>query len=157
MSEVGEQIRAMQRADLSAVIALEQACDLSSWGMDGYEKELSNPTALLLVATSHQQFAGYFSGRVMVDEFELFSIAVVSKLRRQGIGRKLLEAGLNKLYQRGIHRCLLEVRAANLAAQNLYRDYGFRPIGLRRNYYHHPLDDALVMALEVIIPLSSAD
>lgn len=153
MSEAGWQIREMRRADLPEVVALEQACGLSSWGVAGYEQELTNPAALLLTAAINQQFVGYFSGRVMADEFELFSLAVAPAWRRQGLGRKLLEVGLNALHQKGIYRCFLEVRAANLSAQKLYREGGFRPIGLRRNYYHHPTDDAVLMAIEAI-PLS---
>ncbi len=157
MNEVGWQIREMRQADLSAVVALEQACGLSSWGIEGYEQELTNPAAILLTASFQQQFAGYFSGRVLADEFELFSLAVLPEFRRQGIGRKLLKSGLNELYQRGIYRCFLEVRAANLSAQNLYRVCGFVPIGLRRNYYHNPVDHAVMMALEAITPISLTD
>ncbi len=157
MSDVDLQIRAMQRVDLSAVVALEQACNLSSWGVAGYETELTNPAAILLTATCQQQFAGYFSGRVMADEFELFSIAVDPVFRRHGIGRKLLAAGFRELRQRGIDRCFLEVRAANFAAQQLYREGGFAPIGVRRNYYHDPADAAVLMARTAILPDSPAD
>ncbi len=157
MNDVDVQIRAMRRADLAAVVALELACGLSSWGVAGYEQELTNPAALLLTASLKQQFAGYFSGRVMADEFELLSLAIVPEFRRQGIARKLLKVGLHELQTRGIQRCFLEVRAANLAAQRLYQECGFTLIGRRRNYYHHPVDDAVVMALAAIIPLRPAD
>ena len=150
MNEVGWQIREMQRTDLFAVVALEQACGLSSWGIAGYEHELTNSAAILLTASLQQQFAGYFSGRVMADEFELFSIAVLPEFRRQGIGLKLLKSGLNELHQRGIYRCFLEVRAANISAQILYRQCGFVPMGRRRNYYYDPVDDAVMMALDAI-------
>ena len=157
MNEADLQIREMRRADLSAVVALEQACGLSSWGVAEYETELTNPLALLLVAFLNQHFVGYFSGRAMADEFELFSIAVAPFFRRQGVGHELLAAGLNELDQRGLERCFLEVRAANFAAQHLYRETGFTSIGVRRNYYHHPADDAVVMARTAIIPISSTD
>ena len=157
MNEGDWQIREMRQTDLPAVVALEQACGLSSWGPEGYVQELTNPAAILLTASFQQQFAGYFSGRVMADEFELFSIAVATEFRRQGVGRKLLKSGLNELYRRGIYRCFLEVRAANVAAQNLYREYGFAPIGRRRNYYHEPVDDALTMVLAAITPTCPAD
>jgi [ribosomal protein S18]-alanine N-acetyltransferase len=152
MMEVDLQIRAMHGADLPFVVALEQACRLSSWGVAGYEAELTNPAAILLTAVSSQQFAGYFSGRVVADEFELFSIAVAPTFRRQGIARQLLAAGLRELRQRGIDRCYLEVRAANLAAQRLYQDCDFVAVGRRRNYYHDPDDDAVLMARAVILP-----
>ncbi len=154
MSSFVWQIRAMQRADLSAVVTLEQACELSSWGLADYEQELANAAALLLVAASTQQLVGFFSGRVLADEFELFSLAVAPTFRRQGIGRKLLEAGLMILHERNIDRCFLEVRAANETAQNLYRECGFTTIGRRRGYYCEPVDDAVLMARSAI-PLTS--
>jgi ribosomal-protein-alanine N-acetyltransferase len=152
MSVSGLQIRAMREIDLTAVVALEASCGLSSWGVVGYERELTNPAAVLLVANIEQDFAGYFAGRVMVDEFELFSLAVLPKWRRQGIARQLLEHGLQQLHERGIQRCWLEVRAANLPARNLYQSYGFATAGRRRNYYHDPPDDAVLMTREGISP-----
>ncbi len=154
MNEAGLQIREMSRADLPEVIALEQACELSSWGLVGYEHELANPAALLLVAASTQQLVGFFSGRVLADEFELFTLVVAPECRRRGVGRKLLEAGLTTLRERNIDRCFLEVRAANETAQNLYRDCGFTTIGRRRGYYSEPEDDAVLMARSAI-PLTS--
>lgn len=141
-------IQPMQRADLAAVVALELACALSSWGVAGYEQELANPAAVLLAAHLNGQLAGYLSGRVLGDEFELFSLAVQPELRRQGIARRLMEHGIDELRRRGVQRWWLEVRAANSAAQGLYQTYGFKAIGRRRDYYHNPVDDALLMALE---------
>jgi [ribosomal protein S18]-alanine N-acetyltransferase len=151
MTNVDWQIRPMRRADLTEVVALEQACGLSSWGVTGYETELINPAAILLTAVVNQQLAGYFSGRVMAAEFELFSIAIEPKFRRQGIARLLLTAGLRELRQRGIDSCFLEVRAANVAARELYQESGFIVVGRRRNYYHNPDDDAVLMARTAIL------
>lgn len=151
MPLTGLQINAMCRDDLVAVVALERDGGLSSWGITGYERELANQQAILLVAYLHEQFVGYFSGRVMSDEFELFSIAVAPEFRCRGIGGKLLEAGLAALRKRGINRCFLEVRAANLPAQNLYLAHGFKPLGWRRNYYHDPADDAVLMVQSEIL------
>lgn len=152
MNEPPLTIRPMEINDLPAVVALERESGLSSWGIAGYERELLNPQAVLLVAVCSKTVVGYFSGRVMADEFELFAIAVRSGLRRQGRGRKLLEAGLRELQRRAIQTCFLEVRAANLAAQNFYLASGFKPLGVRRNYYHDPTDDAVTMVWKAIVP-----
>ena len=141
-------IQPMHPVDIATVVTLEQSCGLSSWGVAGYEQELANPAAVLRVAYLNGQLAGYLAGRVLGDEFELFSLAVQPELRRQGIARRLLEQGLQELRGRGVQRWWLEVRAANSAAQGLYQSYGFTAIGRRRDYYHNPVDDALLMALE---------
>lgn len=145
------QIREMHSRDISEVVAIEKVCGLSSWGVVGYEAELINPMAILLTAIYQNHMAGYFSGRVMADEFELFSIATAPIFRRQGIGQALLDAGLNAIRLRGIDRCFLEVRAANYAAQQLYNRGGFKPVGKRRNYFHQPDDDAILMVRSAIL------
>ena len=39
----------------------------------------------------------------------------------------------------------LEVRSSNAAAIALYRGFGFREVGRRRNYYDLPKEDALIL------------
>ena len=47
----------------------------------------------------------------------------------------------------------LEVRLSNRGAQDLYRRFGFAPVGVRKNYYAETNEDALVMwAHEVLRP-----
>jgi ribosomal-protein-alanine N-acetyltransferase len=51
--------------------------------------------------------------------------------------------------ERGVERIYLEVRVSNEAAAGLYRSFGFREVGRRRRYYDKPIEDALLMALEL--------
>lgn len=145
MNDQELQIRPMIRSDIEAIVALEQDCNLSSWGIAGYEKELTNSDAILMVALWQSKFAGFFSGRVLIDEFELFTIAIVPQLRRKRIAQRLMQKSYRELQQRNIHKCFLEVRASNQPALELYQSFGFELIGKRRNYYQNPKDDALLM------------
>jgi len=147
----------MQEADLPEVVALEEQCGLSPWSLSSYRQELNNPRAILLVVVvggagvmpnAGGQIAGLLAGRVVVDEFEVHNLAVVSDRRRQGIGSTLLSAGLRAAHEQGVIRAVLEVRAANSAAVTLYRQYGFASVGRRSGYYQDPPDDALVMVCE---------
>jgi ribosomal-protein-alanine N-acetyltransferase len=149
------QIRPMTKDDCAVVAALEQACGLSAWRAADFAREMDNPQAIVLVAYLETAFAGYFSGRVMSDEFELFSIAVVPELRRQNIGQALVQAGLQALREQGLRRCFLEVRAGNVPAQRLYARNGFREVGRRRAYYQHPTEDAVVLMWEELLPARS--
>jgi ribosomal-protein-alanine N-acetyltransferase len=45
----------------------------------------------------------------------------------------------------GALTAVLEVRAGNAAAQSLYRRNNFEFAGRRRNYYHDPVEDAVIM------------
>lgn len=83
------------------------------------------------------------------DEAELIKLAVSPFHRRQGLGSLLLEAGMDELRARGIQRLLLEVRASNQGAQALYRALGFHTIGIRKDYYQTPREDAWVYLREL--------
>ena len=67
--------------------------------------------------------------------------------RRQGAGRALVAAAVEMVRAQGASRVFLEVRAGNSAALALYACHGFQPIARRRDYYHSPVEDAVVMQL----------
>ena len=78
--------------------------------------------------------AGFFLSRTGFEEEELLLFAVAPTWRRRGIGRAMLRLFAQDACQRGAKRLLLEMRRGN-PAESLYREFGFEPIGERRNYY----------------------
>ena len=89
-----------------------------------------------------------------VDELHLLNITVSPKLRRLGIGVKMMNAIEGVAAQQNMPRIILEVRPSNKAALHLYQSLGYEQIGLRKNYY--PIDaasgmreDALVLAKSI--------
>jgi ribosomal-protein-alanine N-acetyltransferase len=102
-----------------------------------------------LVATDGDGVVGY-AGLAVVppDEAWVQNIAVCRDAQRRGVGRALLEALLARARERGAYRVLLEVAVDNVAAQKLYADYGFEPVGVRKGYYQPSNTDALVMLRE---------
>jgi ribosomal-protein-alanine N-acetyltransferase len=70
--------------------------------------------------------------------------------RRRGIARRLLAETLIAMSEKGARSATLEVRRSNLAAQDLYRKFGFKVVGLRPRYYRDNNEDALLMTLENI-------
>jgi ribosomal-protein-alanine N-acetyltransferase len=84
--------------------------------------------------------------RLAVGELAILNLAVHPRKRRRGLGRFLLEAALRRGASGGASRALLEVRASNAAARALYANFGFVPLGVRKDYYVEPLEDALVLA-----------
>ena len=89
-----------------------------------------------------------------VDELHLLNITVSPKLRRLGIGVKMMNAIEGVAAQQNMPRIILEVRPSNTAALQLYQSLGYEQIGLRKNYY--PVDavngfreDALVLAKSI--------
>jgi ribosomal-protein-alanine N-acetyltransferase len=78
-------------------------------------------------------------------EWELENIAVLPEFRRRGLGRLLLSALLKHARLQGAERIFLEVRESNLEAIRLYEAAGFQQLGLRREYYLNPIEDALTL------------
>lgn len=149
----------MVEHDLLEVVEIEEASGLSRWGWDGYHYELARTgeTVMLVARLSNatknfppeQRIAGFIAARLGVGELHINNVAVRGAFRQRGIGAALLVRALEEGRQHGAQRALLEVRAANRAAQSLYERQGFRITVRRKNYYVAPSDDALVMAMEI--------
>ncbi len=86
---------------------------------------------------------------VVAGEASLLSMAVVPEMRRLGLGRSLLTQLRQLLRQASCAEVHLEVRVGNIAAQSLYRNFGFRPNGRRTGYYADTGEDALLMWLRL--------
>jgi [ribosomal protein S18]-alanine N-acetyltransferase len=78
--------------------------------------------------------AGFVLSRHGFDEEELLLFAVCPRFRRRGVGERLLQRFTQGARERGARRLLLEMRRGN-TAESLYLRHGFRPVGLRPNYY----------------------
>ena len=78
----------------------------------------------------------------------MMNVAVHPDFRRRGIGQMLVTALADELKQAG-NRCLtLEVRASNAPAIAMYQKLGFEQVGLRKNYYRNPREDAKILRKE---------
>lgn len=97
-----------------------------------------------LDAPHPQDVLGYVDMAFAGDVADVQTVAVVESARRSGLGRQLLREGLDDARSRGCVRALLEVRAGNAAAIELYATEGFTSVDRRRGYYPDG-DDALVM------------
>ena len=138
-------IRPAVEADLPAILAIEQASFADPWRLSAFREALTTERHILLVATD-PVVVGYCVGLKVADEAELGNLAVVPDQRGRGIGEALLRAFLATVDAAPpLPAVYLEVRASNMAAQRLYARAGFVPAGVRRDYYEHPREDALVL------------
>jgi ribosomal-protein-alanine N-acetyltransferase len=92
-----------------------------------------------------RSIVGYAGIWVMTDEAHVTTIASHPDVRGEGIGEFLLVALIHRSIEVGARWMTLEVRASNSVAQNLYRKYTFKEMGVRRRYYSDNGEDALVM------------
>lgn len=142
----------MSEHDLLEVVEIEETTGLSQWGWDAYRAELAKPEAVMLVARrqppdyeSGTQLSGYIAARLNADELHINNIGVRFVARRRGLGAALLDAALDIGAECGANLAVLEVRAGNRAAQELYMRAGFSVVGERRNYYRAPVESAKIM------------
>jgi len=138
-------IRAMTEADLDAVLAIASALPSAPhWPRETYAAALDSESWPQRVA-----LVGESEGSVAAGEGEIESIAVASGEQRRGIGATLLRALLDALTAAGALATVLEVRESNRVAAGLYARAGFCEIGRRTGYYRDPVEDAVLMRLEL--------
>lgn len=143
-------IVAATRADLDAVVDLEVVAFADPWTRQAFEAALKERHARFRVArTPDGQLIGYVIAWFVVDEGEIANLAVVPTARRRGVARALLAEIIAEARASGIARLFLEVRESNAAARALYASRGFKPIARRARYYRKPVEDAIVLRLEV--------
>jgi ribosomal-protein-alanine N-acetyltransferase len=154
----GISIVRMTEHDLLEVVDIEESSGLSRWGWAAYYAELQgNNRDLMLVARvadaerkqGLQQLAGYIVGRMGADELHINNVAVREGYRRRGVGRELLSRMLEEGKHSGVPRAFLELRAGNSAALALYEECGFQVTARRNRYYSDPVEDALVMIIQL--------
>lgn len=138
----------MENAHVSQVAQLEKLCFSAPWSENSISSELTNPLSCWLVALDGDRVAGYVGSQTVLDESDMMNIAVDPQYRRQGIAQALVEELVKCLARKG-SRCLtLEVRASNAGAIALYGKLGFVQVGLRKNYYRNPREDAMILRKE---------
>ena len=105
---------------------------------------LENPDARLYVLAMGEETVGFAAVRIVVGEAELDGIAVEPRVRKQGLGQRLLEHVIDDLRAAAVTRIGLEGRAGNVAARRLYAAFGFDEEGVRRSYYEDG-EDAMLL------------
>jgi len=95
---------------------------------------MAGVSLVLARSADNGRCAGFSLARAVADEAELLLIAVLPGHRRRGIARMLLNNFIAEAHDRKLRRVHLEVRYGNSATE-LYREFGFEPVGRRRDYY----------------------
>ncbi|MBG0740046.1 ribosomal protein S18-alanine N-acetyltransferase [Paeniglutamicibacter antarcticus] len=140
----------MTPADIDTVAALETVLfPADYWPRQMFVQELSQPqTRSYLVAEQDDRIVGYAGLMCVQPIADVQTIAVLPDCEGQGIGTALLQALLAEAADRDADDVLLEVRADNPRAQQLYLRFGFEQIHVRARYYRDGTD-ALIMRLRL--------
>lgn len=136
----------MHEGDVAQVAEIERASFTMPWSARTFRSLLQRrDTECWLAEDEAGRALGYAVVWWVMDQAELANIAVHPEARRRGIASRLLERVLESMASRGVREIFLEVRASNVVAATLYRRHGFSEVGVRKNYYDLPREDALVL------------
>lgn len=138
-------ITRMTSVHVSQIAGLEKLCFSDPWSEKSVASELENELALWLVALDGDTVAGYVGSQSVCGEADMMNVAVHPDHRRKGIAEALVTALVSALKEKEVRSLALEVRASNAPAIALYQKLGFEQIGLRKNYYRNPREDALIL------------
>lgn len=138
-------IRSMTIDDVDEVYKVEEDCFVDPWSKDSIRKELKNDLARYLVAEIDDKIVGYVGVWFVVDEGHITNVAVHSDYRGKKIGDRLVKEMVELCKENNLVAMTLEVRTSNTVAQNLYRKYGFKMGGIRKEYYSDNKEDAIIM------------
>jgi len=142
-------VRRMTLDDVSAVIELDKLSFTLPWPERSFRFELTdNPASRCWVVELDGKIVGMIVAWLLVDEAHIATIATHPNHRRQGIARKLLMYALRYMSKEGAVNSFLEVRESNVAAQTMYRQFGYEPVGRRKRYYKDTDEDAILMNLD---------
>ena len=136
----------MRRRHLRSVLRIEAQVYPRPWSLSLFVSELALRTSrAYFVARVDGGLVGYAGMMFAGDDAHVTTIAVDPEWHRHRVGTRLLLQLCREAVVRGARHLTLEVRVSNKPAQALYRRFGFRPAGIRKNYYIETNEDALVM------------
>ncbi len=158
-------IRPATVADIPSVMNLERASTAAHWSEQQYQQlfqpGVDRPERLVLVAegslsnssapdqskTADVRVLGFLVAHHLSPEWELENIVVAQEARRNGLGKRLLDALLTRAKETKSGAIFLEVRESNAPARALYESSGFKQTGRRKSYYSAPQEDAILYRL----------
>ena len=138
-------VRLMTPEDIPQVAVLERATFSEPWTESGFKSALDRRDTIFYVACVEDKIIGYAGFYYCLDEANITNVAVNKEYRGQGIGEMLVSSILLECTRRNLATIGLEVRAGNEAAIGLYTKLGFEKVGVRKNFYRLPHEDAFVM------------
>lgn len=138
-------IQEMRPEDACEAAVLDAQIFSMPWSEHGFLSSLLSEDTLYLTVRAGGKLIGYCGLLQSFDEADITNVAVAEEFRGQGIGCAMLTELMQRGSARGIERFTLEVRVGNLAARSLYRKLGFVSVGIRKNFYEKPREDADIM------------
>ena len=138
-------IREAVPADIDTIYGIEQVSFSVAWSRDSFVSAFASDMTKIYAAEENGSVIGFGCIIVFPPDSEILNIAVLPEYRGQGIGNRLLSAMMHYAGEKEADAVYLEVRESNTPARTLYEKSGFLPLGVRKNYYTKPTENAVLM------------
>lgn len=143
-------IRNMKKGDVKSVAEIEQQVFSMPWSEKGILDFLDNTYSRFFVSEKDDEITGYIGSYIVADEMDITNIAVKNQYQRMGIGRMLMEKVMEEARNENCSFINLEVRESNNNAMGLYEKMGFKRVGIRKNFYSRPTENAIFYRYEFL-------
>ncbi|MGO3018009.1 MAG: ribosomal protein S18-alanine N-acetyltransferase [Anaerococcus sp.] len=144
-------IRRMELYDVDQVYFIENQSFFEPWSKEILVREMKiNKFLEHFVYESDEKILGFYIANYILDEAEIYTIAVREEYRGQKIASKMLNHLVERCKKREITKIFLEVSTKNDQAIKLYEKFSFKKVGLRKNYYRKTNEDAYIMRKDII-------
>lgn len=146
-------IRPLQDADLPAVAAIEADVYVFPWSLGNFRDSLHSGYQCTGCWTAGE-LLGYAVVMRALEEAHLLNLAIASRWQCRGIGSAFLRHLIEHARRQRVEMFYLEVRPSNMAGRRMYEQFGFRQLGMRRDYYPAVTgrEDALFLGLNLLEP-----
>ena len=142
------EIREAGTEDVLTLLEIERECFSVPWSETGIRFSVESDDTYVPVAVDRGRIVGFAILHRSFEDGELFNIAVRGGERGKNIGSLLMASVLKNCRENGVRKLYLEVRVSNHPAKALYDKFEFESLGVRKNYYDHPKEDAEIMIRE---------
>jgi ribosomal-protein-alanine N-acetyltransferase len=141
----------MEYDDIEAILQIEElSYGEHHWSRDSFISELNNKISSYNCIMLDGVCVGYIGFWKIIDEAHITNVSIHPEKRRLGLAKRLLLSMVEECYKEKIKYITLEVRESNEKAIKLYEKFGFKSLGVRKNYYQDNNENALIMWSENI-------
>ena len=134
--------------DVPEVAAIESMLFSQPWSERGFLESMKSRDTLYLVVKMQEKIIGYCGLLQSFEEADITNVAVHPEWQGKGIAFQMLQKLMELGRAKGIERYTLEVRVSNTPAVRVYEKLGFSSVGIRKNFYDMPREDAMIMWTE---------
>lgn len=134
----------MEQRHVEEVCKISEECFSEPWSLDGIRTELENKNSITFVCEIDGKTIGFVNMHFILDEGCINNIAVTSIARNMEIGSDLINHLIEFGRKKSLSFITLEVRESNAKAINFYEKHEFLKVGMRKNFYNKPIENALL-------------